>query len=117
AAVTAIGAESRLGPYFGKAKGPPPGGPLPTIRRTAWYDGVLHPLDHRLAEPRARHLFRAVHQACEVVRDNLVLDRLFEARLDERGGLAPPHVHQHHLGGKDFRSRIDVILAGVLLRG
>ena len=45
---------------------------------------ALHPLDHRRAECRARHLCCTLHQPGEVVRDYLVENCFLEARRDQR---------------------------------
>src|SRR5206468_4811968 len=54
----------------------------------------LHSLDHRIPEAGARDLLRAFHHPCEVVSDDLVADRLFQAGGDEIRRLFPSHVHE-----------------------
>src|SRR5260370_9385266 len=78
---------------------------------------LRHVLDDGRPELRALHLRRAVHQAREVVGDDLGLDRLLEARDDPVGRVGPAHVAQHHLAREDHRARVDLVLAGVLRRG
>mmetsp|Transcript_1099 Transcript_1099/g.1707 ORF Transcript_1099/g.1707 Transcript_1099/m.1707 type:complete len:442 (-) Transcript_1099:93-1418(-) len=75
-----------------------------------------HVVDHDLAEARARHLRRAVHQPGEVIGHALAQDGLFHRRDDEVGSLGPADVAQHHLGGQDGRTGVHIVLAGVLRR-
>ncbi|ABA48963.1 Hypothetical protein BURPS1710b_1109 [Burkholderia pseudomallei 1710b] len=77
---------------------------------------LLHVFDQHLTEARARHLRRAFHQAREVVRDALLLDRLLHRGNDHVGRFGPAEVAQHHFGRQDFRTRVHVILARVLRR-
>ena len=56
------------------------------------------------------------HQPRKIVGDDLVEDRLFHRRDDQIRRFDPTHVPQHHLGRQNQRTRIDVVLAGILRR-
>jgi len=57
--------------------------------------------DQRIAELRALHFFRAVHEAGEIVGNDLVADRASNGCNDQIRRLSPAHVAQHHLTGEN----------------
>src|SRR6266436_706097 len=74
----------------------------------------LHAFDDGRAELRALHFLRPFHEPGEVIGDDLLRERLLDARVDAIGRLRPPHVAQHHLAGEDDRAGVDLVLARVL---
>src|SRR5262245_59382846 len=78
---------------------------------------LRHVLNDGRAELRALHFLGALPQPLEVVRDDLRLARLLEARDDAIGRVSPAHVTEHHLARQNHRSRVDLVLARVLRRG
>src|SRR4029079_9030648 len=62
--------------------------------------------DDRVAEGGARDLFGAFHQAREIVRDDLLRDRLLQRADDARGGARPAEVLEQHDAREDHRPRI-----------
>src|SRR5215470_4257133 len=76
----------------------------------------LHAVDDGRPELRALHFLGALHEAGEVVGDDLLGQRLLDAGIDAIGRLRPAHVAEHHLPGEDDRARIDLVLPCVLRR-
>src|SRR5690606_17509614 len=74
-------------------------------------------LDDRVGELRRAQLRRALHQACQVVRDPLLLDGPAERGGDQVRSLLPAEVLEHHHARQDDGRRVDDVLAGVLGRG
>src|SRR5215470_9366026 len=77
----------------------------------------LHAVDDGRPELRALHFLGALHEAGEVIGDDLLGQRLLDAGVDAIGRLRPAHVAEHHLPGEDDGARIDLVLPGVLGRG
>ena len=74
-------------------------------------------VDDRACELRARHLGSAIHEAGEVVGDDLVADGGFDRTDDVVGGVLPAEVLEHHDARQQHRGRVDLVLAGVLRGG
>src|SRR2546430_13147838 len=87
------------------------GSALPTSMRAPLE--LRHRLDDGSSELRALHLPRALHEAREVVRDHLGLDRLLQPGDDPVRRVGPPQVAQHHLAREDDRARVDLVLTRV----
>ena len=63
------------------------------------------------------HLGGALHQAGEVVGDDLVGDGRLEGAHDVVGRVLPAEVLEHHHAREQHRAGVDLVLAGVLRRG
>src|SRR3990170_8624189 len=74
----------------------------------------LHPLDQGITELAGLDLLRPLHHAGEVVGDDLVGNGCLQTPFDGVAGLTPAHVAQHHHPGEDNRTRVHLVLPGVL---
>src|SRR5262245_44660551 len=72
-------------------------------------DVALHVADDRGAELGALDLFGAGHLTGEIVGHRLLLDGLGHAGQDERAGLVPAQVLEHHDARQDDRARVDPV--------
>src|SRR6266849_6215185 len=76
-----------------------------------------HALDDGAAELRALHFPGALHQAGEVVGDDLLLDGLLQAGHETVGRIRPAQVAEHHLARENDRSGIHLVLPRIFRRG
>src|SRR5688500_8606532 len=90
--------------------------PPTTVTFRFMYPSRLHLGDHAIAELRALHFGCPFHQAREVVGDGSGRDSAVHPLHDQVGGLVPAEMAQHHFTGQDHRTRVDLVLAGVLGR-
>src|SRR5690242_10827404 len=76
-----------------------------------------HVADDAIAELGAFDFSGSLHQPREIVGDRLCRNGAVHALDDQIRGLAPAHVTQHHFARQNHRSRVHLVLVGVLGRG
>lgn len=74
----------------------------------------LHMRNQRIAEARRRNQLRPLHQTFKVIRHSLGTNGAVGALDDQIRRFRPAHVSQHHFSRENQRTRVDLILAGVL---
>src|SRR5438445_12650384 len=73
--------------------------------------------DDGLGELGALHFLRALHLAGEVIRDDLLGDRLLHGVAEGLPRLLPSEVLEHHHAREDLRGRVRLAYPGVVRRG
>src|SRR6267378_5208882 len=73
--------------------------------------------DDGLGELGALHFLRALHLAGEVIRDDLLRDRLLHGVAEGLPRLLPSEVLEHHHAREDLRGRVRLVHPRVLRRG